>query len=338
MTFTPVLDQYERPLQDLRISIIDKCNFRCSYCMPAEVFGEDYAFLPEEKLLSFLEIERIVRLFTKLGVKKLRLTGGEPLMRKDVHLLIRRLAAIEGIEDIALTTNGVFLVKEAKRLKDAGLQRVNISLDALNETIFQRMNGRNVKPKVVLKGIDAAIKAGLDIKINMVVKKGVNDSEVLNMASYFKDRQIPLRFIEFMDVGQTNGWDFSKVVTKKELIHRVSSLGELEPVGKEYLGEVATKYQYKGTNVQVGFISSVSDTFCGSCTRARISADGTLYTCLFAEKGHSIVEFLRSEVSDEFILSTVKAIWNKRTDRYSELRTEESAKKRKKIEMSYIGG
>ncbi|GAE29981.1 GTP 3',8-cyclase MoaA [Alkalihalobacillus hemicellulosilyticus] len=338
MTFEHVYDQYERPLQDLRISIIDKCNFRCSYCMPAEIFGDDYAFLPEDKLLSFSEIERVVRLFTKLGVKKLRLTGGEPLMRKDAHLLIRRLAAIEGIEDIALTTNGVFLVKEAKRLKEAGLQRVNVSLDAITEPIFQKMNGRNVKPKAVLRGIDAAVKAGLDVKVNMVVKKGVNDCEVLNMASYFKDQHITLRFIEFMDVGQTNGWNFAEVVTKQELMEQVSILGELEPVDKDYLGEVASKYRYKGTNVEVGFISSVSDTFCGNCTRARISADGKLYTCLFAEEGHSLVESLRSNATDQEILTTVQGIWNKRFDRYSELRTEESMKKRKKIEMSYIGG
>ncbi|MBP3953533.1 GTP 3',8-cyclase MoaA [Bacillus suaedae] len=338
MKISPVNDQYERPLQDLRISIIDKCNFRCSYCMPAEIFGEDYAFLPEAELLSFDEIERMVIQFTKLGVKKLRLTGGEPLLRKDVHLLIERLAKIEGIEDIALTTNGVFLVKQAKQLKNAGLMRVNISLDALDTEVFQEMNGRKVKSAVVLKGLEAALEAGLEVKVNMVVKRGVNDQEVVKMASYCKGKKVTLRFIEFMDVGQTNGWDFSQVVTKKELYEKVSVLGELEPVERDYLGEVASKYRYKGTDVLVGFISSVSDTFCGNCTRARVSADGKLYTCLFAESGYDIRGLLRSGVTDQEIGEVISSIWRVRTDKYSEERTEETVKNRKKIEMSYIGG
>ncbi len=338
MEIKPVSDKYMRPLQDLRISIMDKCNFRCSYCMPAEVFGEDYVFMREEELLSFDEIERLVIQFTKLGVKKLRLTGGEPLLRKDVHLLIERLAVLDGIEDIALTTNGVHLVKQAKALKKAGLMRVNISLDALDTDIFQQMNGRKVKSDIVLKGMEAAISAGLHVKVNMVVKKGVNDGEIVKLASYCKDLGITLRFIEFMDVGQTNGWDFSQVVTKKEILEKVSTIAPLEPLEKDYFGEVAKRYRYKGTNIEVGFISSVSDTFCGSCTRARVSADGKLYTCLFAESGYDLRSLIRSGASNKEIEGEIESIWANRTDKYSEERTEETVKNRKKIEMSYIGG
>ncbi|TWI59151.1 cyclic pyranopterin phosphate synthase [Halalkalibacter nanhaiisediminis] len=338
MEIRPVSDKFSRPLQDLRISIMDKCNFRCSYCMPAEIFGEDYVFMREEELLSFDEIERLVSQFTKLGVKKIRITGGEPLLRKNVDLLVKRLSALEGIEDVGLTTNGVYLVKQAEALKRAGLMRVNISLDALDTDIFQEMNGRKVKPNVVLKGMEAAISAGLLVKVNMVVKKGVNDEEVVKLATYCKDRGITLRFIEFMDVGQTNGWDFSQVVTKKELLEKVSTIAPVEAVDKDYFGEVASRYRYIGTTTEVGFISSVSDTFCGSCTRARISADGKLFTCLFAEEGYDFRQLIRSGASDLEIEKKIENIWSNRTDRYSEERTEETVKTRKKIEMSYIGG
>ncbi|WP_272913725.1 GTP 3',8-cyclase MoaA [Halalkalibacter okhensis] len=338
MEINHVRDKYLRPLQDLRISIMDKCNFRCSYCMPQEVFGEDYVFMREEELLSFDEIERLVRQFTTLGVKKLRLTGGEPLLRKNVPELIKRLSVIKGIEDIALTTNGVHLVKQAKLLKEAGLMRVNVSLDALTTEIFQQMNGRKVTSAVVLKGIDAALEAGLEVKINMVVKKGVNEGEVVKLARYCKERDIQLRFIEFMDVGQTNGWDFSQVVTKKELLEQVSTIAPIEEVERDYLGEVATRYRYSGTNTEIGIISSVSDTFCGNCTRARISADGKLYTCLFAESGYDLRSLIRANTSDQEIVSKITEIWSARTDKYSEERTEETVKNRKKIEMSYIGG
>ncbi|MFC0562266.1 GTP 3',8-cyclase MoaA [Halalkalibacter alkalisediminis] len=331
-------DKYLRPLQDLRISIMDKCNFRCSYCMPADVFGEDYVFMREEELLSFDEIERLAKHFTSLGVKKIRLTGGEPLLRKDVPHLIKRLASIKGIEDIGLTTNGVYLVKQAKALKEAGLIRVNVSLDALDTAIFQKMNGRNVTSAVVLKGINAALSAGLEVKINMVVRKNVNDGEVVKLASYCKEKNITLRFIEFMDVGQTNGWDFSQVITKRELLEKVSELGPLEEVEKDYLGEVATRYRYKGTDTEIGIISSVSDTFCGNCTRARISADGKVYTCLFAEDGFDLRALIRSGASDAQIKQKITQIWSNRTDKYSEERTEETVKNRRKIEMSYIGG
>lgn len=306
--------------------------------MPADVFGEDYVFMREEELLSFDEIERMVTQFTTLGVKKVRLTGGEPLLRKNVSTLVEKLAAIKEIGDIALTTNGVHLVKQARALKKAGLMRVNISLDALDTTIFQEMNGRKVSSAVVLKGIDAALEAGLHVKINMVVKKGVNEGEVVKLASYCKDKGITLRFIEFMDVGQTNGWNYSQVVTKKELLEKISTIAPLEQVKRDYLGEVADRYRYKGTNTEIGIISSVSDTFCGSCTRARISADGKMYTCLFAEEGFDLRALVRSGASDLEIRATIENIWRKRTDKYSEERTEQTVRKRKKIEMSYIGG
>ncbi|OMI25017.1 cyclic pyranopterin phosphate synthase [Bacillus haynesii] len=338
MKSNQINDKYERPLQDLRISIMDKCNFRCSYCMPAEAFGEDYSFMPQNELLTYDEIERLVIQFTELGVRKIRLTGGEPLLRKDIHLLIERLSKINNIDDIAMTTNGLLLVKQAHALKEAGLMRVNISLDALNEHTIQSMNGRNIKSERILSGIDAALDARLFVKVNMVVIKGVNENEVLKMAAYCKNRRITLRFIEFMDVGQTNDWDFSKVVTKKELLDIVSSVWPLEELQKDKLGEVASRYKYKGTNIEIGFISSVSEPFCNNCTRARISADGKLYTCLFAESGYDLRGMIRSGATDEEIKNKISEVWKKRTDKYSELRTAETAKHRKKIEMSYIGG
>ncbi|MFS0787849.1 GTP 3',8-cyclase MoaA [Shouchella sp. 1P09AA] len=333
-----VEDQLSRPLRDLRISIMDKCNFRCTYCMPKEIFGKDYVFMKEEELLTFGEIVQTANQFAALGVNKLRITGGEPLLRKNVEELIQELNQIEGIDDIALTTNGVMLPKLAKSLKEAGLKRVNVSLDALDTTVFQEMSGRATKADVVLRGIDAALEAGLGVKVNMVVKRGLNEQEVVPMAKYCKDRGVMLRFIEFMDVGQTNGWGYSKVVSKKELHTLVSEIGPLQPVDHYYFGEVASRYQYEGSDVQVGFISSVTETFCGTCTRARLSADGKVFTCLFSESGTDLKEDLRAGQSDAFIKEKIKTIWENRSDRYSELRTAESSKNRKKIEMSYIGG
>ncbi|AXF56935.1 GTP 3',8-cyclase MoaA [Salicibibacter kimchii] len=333
-----VHDQLSRPLQDLRISIMDRCNFRCTYCMPKEIFGDDYVFLPEESLLSFEEITRAAEQFAALGVKKIRLTGGEPLLRKDVPELIASLRTIEGIEDIALTTNAVMLPKQAKPLYEAGLERVNVSLDALHTDVFQEMSGRKTSPNAVLRGIDAAIEAGLGVKVNMVVRKGVNDEEVIPMARYCKEKGLTLRFIEFMDVGQTNGWDFSQVVSKKELHERVSQIAPLEALERNYFGEVASRYRYRDSDVEVGFISSVTETFCGSCTRARLSADGKLFTCLFSESGSDLRAVMRDGATDGQIHDWIRAVWGKREDRYSELRTEESARNRKKIEMSYIGG
>ncbi|MDR4888916.1 GTP 3',8-cyclase MoaA [Fredinandcohnia sp. QZ13] len=333
-----IVDQLNRPLRDLRISVTDQCNFRCSYCMPKEIFGDDYPFLPQGELLSFSEIETLTRSFVKLGVQKIRLTGGEPLVRKNVHELVERLIHIDGIDDIALTTNGVFLPKYAKQLKEAGLQRVNVSLDAIDNDIFKGMNGRSVGVKPVLKGIEAAQEAGLLVKMNMVVQKGKNDSQILPMARYFKEKGITLRFIEFMDVGTTNGWNFEQVVSKKAIHDLINSEMPLEPVDAEYFGEVAKRYRYVGTDVEIGFISSVTESFCSSCTRARISADGKLYTCLFATAGHDLKSLIRSGASESDIDEALKSVWQARRDRYSDERTEETAKKRKKIEMSYIGG
>lgn len=331
-------DSLERPLQDLRISVIDRCNFRCTYCMPAEVFGSDYAFLQEEFLLTFNEIERLARLFISMGVEKIRLTGGEPLLRKDLPKLIARLTKLEGLKDIGLTTNGIHLAKQAKALKDAGLKRVNISLDAIEDHVFQKINGRNVSTKPVLKGIEAAKAAGLEVKVNMVVKKRMNDSQILPMAQYFKEQEIQLRFIEFMDVGSTNGWNFEQVITKEQLIEKINRVYPIEPVQSRYFGEVAKLYRYVGSDAEVGFITSVSESFCSSCTRARISADGKFYTCLFGEKGTDLRTLLRENISDASLLKILQHTWRYRTDRYSDERTVESTNKRPKVEMSYIGG
>ncbi|HDR8091690.1 MULTISPECIES: GTP 3',8-cyclase MoaA [Bacillus] len=333
-----VKDFFRRPLQDLRISVIDRCNFRCTYCMPAEIFGPDYAFLKDEFLLTFDEIERLAKLFISIGVRKIRLTGGEPLLRKDLTKLIARLVKIDGLIDIGLTTNAIHLTKQAKALKEAGLHRVNVSLDAIDDDIFRNINGRNINTKPVIKGIITAKEAGLAVKVNMVVKKGMNDHQILPMAAYFKEQGITLRFIEFMDVGSTNGWNFDQVVTKRELIEMIHKVYPLEPAEAHYFGEVAKRYRYVGTNVEVGFITSVSESFCSSCTRARISADGKFYTCLFATEGLDVRELLRGDFSDEELLSVIQDVWMNRKDRYSDERTEESAKNRPKIEMSYIGG
>ncbi|PFE99267.1 GTP 3',8-cyclase MoaA [Bacillus thuringiensis] len=331
-------DSLERPLQDLRISVIDRCNFRCTYCMPAEVFGPDYAFLQEELLLTFDEIERLTKLFISMGVNKIRLTGGEPLLRKDLPMLIARLAKLEGLKDIGLTTNGIHLAKQAKLLKEAGLKRVNISLDAIEDYVFKKINGRNVSTKPVLKGIEAAKKAGLEVKVNMVVKKGMNDSQILHMARYFKEQEIQLRFIEFMDVGSTNGWNFEQVITKEQLIEKINCVYPIEPVKPRYFGEVAKLYRYVGSDAEVGFITSVSESFCSSCTRARISADGKFFTCLFGEKGTDLRTLLRENISDASLLKILKHTWEFRTNRYSDERTAESTNKRPKVEMFYIGG
>jgi GTP 3',8-cyclase len=333
-----IVDKRKRPLQDLRISVTDRCNFRCTYCMPKELFGKDHVFMPKEHLLSFEEIERLANIFVELGVKKIRLTGGEPLLRKDIDVLINKLTKIGGLNDLGLTTNGIHLVKQAENLKKAGLNRVNISLDALDDTVFKSINDRGVNTSFVLKGIDKAVDVGMEVKINMVVKKGMNDQEILPMAGLFKERGITLRFIEFMDVGQTNGWDFSHVVTKQELFDLLQTEHELEPIEPAYLGEVAKRYRYKGTNTEVGFITSVSESFCSSCTRGRIAADGHFYNCLFATNGFDLKTLLRSGMDDNELKDKIIGNWERRSDQYSAKRTEETVKNRKKIEMSYIGG
>jgi len=306
--------------------------------MPKEVFGDDYIFLPKNELLSFEEIERFAKLFALLGVKKLRLTGGEPLMRRDLPKLVEKLMNIEGIEDIGLTTNGVLLKQYAQALYDAGLRRLNMSLDALDPEVFGKLNGRGIKPELILSNIDHAQKIGFEIKVNMVVQKGVNEEEILPMATYFKERGITLRFIEFMDVGNDNGWSFEKVVTKKEIYEMISAVYDIEPAEEDYYGEVAKRYRYLDNGAQVGFITSVSESFCSTCTRSRLSSDGKLFTCLFASVGFDLRELIRSGLTDVELLEVITGVWQNRGDRYSDERTEQTAKNRKKIGMSYIGG
>ncbi|MFJ7512686.1 GTP 3',8-cyclase MoaA [Peribacillus simplex] len=333
-----IKDSLDRPLRDLRISVIDRCNFRCQYCMPAEIFHDNFQFLPKSELLSYKEIVRLSKLFASLGVKKLRLTGGEPLLRKDLTTLISELIKIEGIEDIGLTTNGVFLKKQAGNLKSAGLKRVNISLDSLDDKLFKQMNGRGVGIKPVIEGLTAAKEAGIGVKVNMVVKKESNESQILPMARFCKEEGIQLRYIEFMDVGHTNGWQMKNVLTKKELLEILQAKFDLEPVEEDYFGEVAKRFRYKGTTTEVGFITSVSESFCSSCTRARLSANGSLYTCLFNGKGHDLKSLLRSDMSDEELTGFIISLWNQRDDRYSDARSAGTVKNQEKVEMSFIGG
>ncbi|EGL81729.1 molybdenum cofactor biosynthesis protein A [Caldalkalibacillus thermarum TA2.A1] len=334
-----VFDRFKRPLSDLRISVTDKCNFRCRYCMPEEIFAADYPFLPQEKLLTFEEITRLVRIFATLGVKKIRITGGEPLLRKELPTLIKMIRQVEGIEDIALTTNGSLLPKYAQALKSAGLNRVNVSLDSLDDERFGKMNGRGFKVRDVLKGIEAAEKAGLGIKINMVVQRGVNDQDILPMARYFRKKGHVLRFIEFMDVGNANGWRLEHVVPSREIVQMINAEMPLEPVEPNYYGEVASRYRYKGTKQEIGFISSVTEAFCSTCTRARLSAEGTLYTCLFATAGTDLRTPLRQGETDEQLRTRIVNVWEKRQDRYSEERLKNTnVLKGKKVEMYHIGG
>lgn len=336
-----VEDKFGRPIRDLRISVTDRCNFRCSYCMPKEIFGDDYEFLPKRELLSFSEIERISRIYSEMGVKKLRLTGGEPLLRRDLHLLIKQLNNIEGIEDIGLTTNGILLKKHGQKLYDAGLRRINVSLDALDDELFGNINDRGISSKQVLENIEHALKIGFQVKVNMVVQKGLNDHEILPMARHFKEVPVTLRFIEFMDVGNDNGWNFDKVLTKKEMFEILSKEFELESLEPAYYGEVAKVYKHKDTDSHLGFITSVSESFCSTCTRARLSSDGRFYGCLFATKGVNVKAMLRSGMSDAELKAELTDVWTRRNDRYSDIRTEiteEMRKERKKINMSYIGG
>lgn len=333
------LDKLQRPLKDLRISVTDRCNFRCRYCMPEEIFGPDYSFLSNDKILSFDEIERITRIFVSLGVRKLRITGGEPLLRRGLPQLIERLNKIDGVEDIGLTTNGSLLKKFAPDLYKAGLSRVTVSLDSLEEERFFYLNGNRSKVQRVLEGIQAAAEVGMKIKINMVVQKGKNEQDILQMAQYFKGNKHIIPFIEYMDVGNYNGWDLKEVVSKQEIVDTIHQVMPLERIEANYVGEVATRYRYIGSDEEIGIISSVTDSFCSSCTRARISAEGKLYTCLFASKGNDLRELLRSEYTDEEITDVVRDIWNKREDRYSDERLSHTSKKRApKIEMSHIGG
>ncbi len=336
---TGIKDALGRPLRDLRISVTDRCNFRCRYCMPEEVFGPDYPFLPREKILQFEEIVRLVRIFADLGVEKIRITGGEPLLRRDLPELIRMISEVEGIRDIALTTNGTLLARHAEALRSAGLKRVNVSLDAIDDEIFQRMNGGKSSVRPVLEGIEAAARAGLRVKVNMVVQKGVNDGQILPMARHFRGTGHILRFIEYMDVGNNNGWNLEQVVSKREIIERIHREMPLEPVDPDHYGEVATRYRYRGTDEEIGVISSVTDAFCSTCTRMRLSADGQLYTCLFASRGYDLRGPLRAGERDETLAERICQVWNRRRDRYSEERLHNTGlRRRRKVEMSYIGG
>lgn len=335
---TEIRDSLNRVLRDLRISVTDRCNFRCTYCMPSEVFGRNYQFLPQDELLSFEEIARLVRVFVSLGTRKVRLTGGEPFMRRELESLIRMLSAIPGLDDVTLTTNGSFPIDRVAALKDAGLSRITVSLDALDDAVFMAMNDVEFGVARVLAWIEACIAAGLaPVKINMVVKRGVNEADILPMAKYFDRPGTILRFIEYMDVGASNGWRLDDVVTAKEIIERINSETPLEPVKANYFGEVAKRWRYQESGNEVGVIASVSQPFCGSCTRARLSADGSVFTCLFAVQGHDIKTLLRSNANDEELAQAVGDIWRARADRYSELRSSQT-NDLPKIEMSYIGG
>lgn len=332
-----VLDTLGRPIRDLRISVTDRCNFRCVYCMPKEVFGRDYQFLERAELLTFEEIERVARIFMDLGVKKIRLTGGEPLVRRGIEKLIEMLASIDGV-DLALTTNGSTLATRARTLKEAGLRRVTVSLDSLDDDVFRAMNDVDFPVARVLKGIDAAAAAGLGpLKINMVLKRGTNEHSVLPMARYFHGTDHIVRFIEYMDVGTSNGWRLDDVVPAREVVATIDTEMPLEPVDPNYRGEVANRYRYKDGGGEIGIIASVTQPFCANCTRARISAEGKLYTCLFANEGHDLRALVRGEASDEEVADAVASLWRVRDDRYSEIRSSETAGL-EKIEMSYIGG
>ncbi|MGE9266915.1 MAG: GTP 3',8-cyclase MoaA [Verrucomicrobiales bacterium] len=335
----PSLDQLRRPLRDLRISLTDRCNLRCSYCMPAEVFGRDHRFLPKQQLLGFEEIERLARLFQELGTRKFRLTGGEPLLRTGLPALIERLAGLRP-DDLALTTNGLLLPKLARPLKAAGLRRLTVSLDALDPAIFSRQSGSSFTPRQVLRGIEAALEAGLKLKINTVIQRGANESELIPIAKLARSLGVPVRFIEFMDVGTTNHWQRENVVPSATLLARLQEHFELVKIPQADLSETARRYRHQDlplrSSAEIGFISSVTEPFCRDCSRARLSADGKLFTCLFASTGHDLRALLRLGASDEVIRETIAGLWQERDDRYSEQRGQTPA--RPKAEMSYLGG
>ena len=334
MTLT---DTLHRPLRDLRISVTDRCNFRCVYCMPKEIFGPDHQFLHRDEVLTFEEITRLARIFVNHGVRKIRLTGGEPLVRRDLHLLIGMLAEIPDL-DLTLTTNGALLPKQARALKAAGLKRVTVSLDSLDNKIFKAMNDVDFPVEKVLEGMDAAAEVGLEpIKVNMVVKRGLNESSILPMARHFREKGYILRFIEYMDVGHSNGWRMDDVVPAKEIVNLISAEMPLEPVDPNYRGEVAERWRYKDGKGEIGVIASVTQAFCSTCNRARLSAEGSLYTCLFGIKGHDFKSLVRSGATDDEISQLLTRVWGKRTDRYSEIRSENTIAL-PKVEMSHIGG
>ncbi|MEC5216402.1 cyclic pyranopterin phosphate synthase [Actimicrobium sp. GrIS 1.19] len=339
-------DSMARPLHDLRISVTDRCNFRCVYCMPKEVFDKDYVFMPQTALLSFEEITRMARIFIDHGVEKIRLTGGEPLLRKNLERLIEMLSRLTTRNgqplDLTLTTNGSLLAKKAQSLKDAGLKRVTVSLDAIDEAIFRQMNDVDFPVADVLHGIDVAVAVGLaPIKVNMVVKRGMNDAEILPMARHFKGSAAILRFIEYMDVGSSNGWNMAEVVPSADVIARIHAAMPLHPMAANYAGETAGRWRYADGSGEIGVISSVTQAFCSDCSRARLSTEGKLYTCLFATEGHDLRALLRAGHSDAELAAAIGHIWQRRSDRYSDLRTANTdglPPRANKVEMSYIGG
>lgn len=331
-------DTLNRPLRDLRISVTDRCNFRCTYCMPKEIFGSDYQFLRRDQILTFEEITRLARIFVAHGIRKIRLTGGEPLVRHDLPVLVSMLSAISPDLDLTLTTNGSILAKQARALKEAGLKRVSVSLDSLDDEIFKAMNDVDFPVRKVIEGMDAAAAAGLGpIKVNMVVKRGLNESSILPMARFFREKGYILRFIEYMDVGHTNGWRMDDVVSAKEIIKMIDAELPLEPADPHYRGEVAERWRYKDGSGEIGVIASVTQAFCRDCNRARLSAEGALYTCLFSVKGHDLRGLLRGGATDEDISQAIARLWGRRSDRYSELRSEKTVAL-PKVEMSHIGG
>ena len=332
-----MLDRLQRPLRDLRLSVTDRCNFRCGYCMPKETFGRGYDFLPKDRILTFEELARISRIFVTLGVEKIRLTGGEPTMRRDIERLVEQLSAIEGLRDLTLTTNGSLLVEKAAALRNAGLRRLTVSLDSIRETTFAAMNDVNFPLSRVLAGIDAALAAGFSpIKLNMVVKRGVNDGEVAEMAQRFARPDFIVRFIEYMDVGNSNGWRMADVVPASEIIARIGTEMPLAPLPRNYPGETALRYRSQQGG-EIGVIASVTQPFCGDCTRARLTADGTLFTCLFASRGTALLDVLRTGASDDELRGKISAVWKMREDRYSEIRSSKT-ERAPKVEMSRIGG
>ena len=332
-----LVDRLGRPVRDLRISVTDRCNFRCVYCMPKEAFGRDHAFLPRAELLTFEEIERVARVFAGLGVEKIRITGGEPLVRRDLETLVGLLARIPGL-DLTLTTNGSLLARKAEALRAAGLKRITVSLDSLDDETFRAMNDVDFPVGRVLEGIDAALAAGLGpVKVNVVVKRGVNEDGVLAIARAFRGTGVVVRFIEYMDVGATNGWRLDDVVPAAEIVAAIDAELPLEPVDPAYRGEVASRYRYSDGSGEIGVISSVTQPFCRDCTRARLSAEGKLFTCLFAVRGHDLRSLLRTGASDADLEETLRSVWSARADRYSELRSGETDGLAK-VEMSYIGG
>ena len=334
----PPRDRLERRLRDLRVSVTDRCNFRCVYCMPRDIFGPDFEFLARDQILSFEEIHRLARIFVELGVQKIRLTGGEPLVRKDVETLVSLLAGIPGLQDLAMTTNASILPQKAHALKEAGLHRVTVSLDALDEEVFHAMTDTKIPVSRVLEGIRVAQEVGLrPVRINMVVKRGANDGQILKMAEHFRGSGQTLRFIEFMDVGTTNDWRLDDVVPAREIHQMIDARWPLEPIEPDYPGEVANRYRYRDGAGEIGIISSVTQPFCSTCTRARLTARGELFTCLFGSRGHDLKSLVREGATDAEIQERIVEIWTRRTDRYSELRSE-ATRDLPRVEMFRIGG